>query len=155
MGRMYAVDRTATAATVALDLVELTPADDIPILIHGFRVWQTTDVKDAEEEIIQLSWVRGHTTSGSGGAAATPVPKDHRDAAASFTAEVGNTTQASVGTTTVPYATGWNVRAPLEVVFTPEQRIRADQGNTTIVLRMGAAPADSITVGCSIDVEEL
>jgi hypothetical protein len=41
------------------------------------------------------------------------------------------------------------------VVFTPEQRIRADQGNTLLVLRMMAAPADSTTIGCSVDYEEL
>jgi hypothetical protein len=151
---MYTIHLAPTAITVAADLVEITPADDIPVLIHGFRVWQTTDVGDAAEEIITLSWVRGHTTSGNG-SAATPVPKNHRDVAASMTAETAATTAASVGTTTTPYATGWNIRGPLEVVFAPEQRIRADQGNTTIVLRMGAAPADSLTIGCSVDVEEI
>lgn len=156
MGRIYTINLTPTAITVAADLVEITPADDIPVVIHGFRVWQTSDVGDAQEEIITLSWVRGHTTSGSGGnTSVAATPKNHRDAAASMTVETANTTAASVGTTTTPYSTGWNVRAPLEVVFTPEQRIRADQGNTTIVLRMGAAPADSLTIGCSVDVEEL
>lgn len=155
MGRVYTVNLAATAYTVAVDLVELTPADDIPILIHGFRVWQTSELGDAAEEMIGLSWIRGFTSSGSGGAAATPVPKDHRDAAAATTAEVGNTTAATTGTTTIAYSTGWNVRAPLEVVFTPEQRIRADQGNTTLILRMAAAPADSTTIGCSVDFEEV
>jgi hypothetical protein len=155
MGRMYTINLAPTAFTVAADLCEISPADDLPVLIHGFRVWQTTEVGDAQEENITLSWIRGHTASGSGGSAATPVPKNHRDAAAGMAAEVGNTTAANTGTTTTPYATGWNVRAPLEVTFAPEQRIRTDQGNTTIVLRMGAAPADSITIGCSVDVEEL
>ena len=155
MGRIYTVNLSPTAITVAADLVELTPAANMPLLVHGFKVWQTTDTGDAAEELITLSWVRGHTTSGSGGSAATPVPKDHHDAAASATAEAGNTTAASVGTTTVVYSTGWNVRSPLEVVFTPEQRVRADAGNTTLVLRMGAAPADSLTIGCSVDVEEI
>jgi hypothetical protein len=155
MGRKYTVNLSPTAFTVATDLAELTPADDIPIAILGFRVWQTTELGDAAEEEITLSWIRGHTTSGTGGSAATPVLKDHRDAAAAVTAEVGNTSAASAGTTTVAYSTGWNVRAPLEVTFTPEQQIRSDQGNTTLVLRMGAAPADSTTIGCSVDVEEL
>ena len=155
MGRIYTVNLSPTAITVAADLVELTPAANMPLLVHGFKVWQTTDTGDAAEELITLSWVRGHTTSGSGGSAAPPVPKDHHDAAASATAEAGNTTAASVGTTTVVYSTGWNVRSPLEVVFTPEQRVRADAGNTTLVLRMGAAPADSLTIGCSVDVEEI
>lgn len=156
MGRVYTITLAATAFTVAADLVEITPADDIPVLIHGFRAWQTTELGDAMEEIIGLSWVRGNTTSGSGGnTSVASVPKNHRDAAASATVETANTTPASAGTAVTVYSTGWNVRAPLEVVFTPEQRIRADQGNTTLVLRMLAAPADSITIGCSVDYEEL
>lgn len=156
MGRVYTINLTPTAITVAADLVEITPADDIPVLIHGFRVWQTTELGDAAEEEITLSWVRGNTTSGSGGnTSVAAVPKNHRDAAASMTVETANTTAASTGTAVTPYSTGWNVRAPIEVVFAPEQRIRADQGNTLLVLRMGAAPADSTTIGCSVDVEEL
>ncbi|HZQ35372.1 MAG TPA: hypothetical protein VFD32_05530 [Dehalococcoidia bacterium] len=156
MGRLYTINLSPTAITVAADLVEIQPADDLPILIHGFRVWQTSDFGDAQDEILTLSWVRGNTTSGSGGnTGVTPAPKNHRDAAAGMTVETANTTAASAGTAVTPYSTGWNVRAPLEVVFTPEQRIRADQGNTIIVLRMGAAPADSLTIGCSVDVEEL
>ena len=155
MPRLYTTNLAPTAITVAADLVEFTPADDIPILIHGFRVWQTTDTGDAQEEIITLSWVRGNATSGSGGSTPTAVPKNNRDAAAGVTIEGANTTAASAGTAVTAYSTGWNVRAPLEVVFTPEQRIRADQGNTLLVLRMGAAPADSISIGVSIDFEEL
>ena len=77
------------------------------------------------------------------------------DSGDSTEATTADTTAATTGTAVTAYSTGWNVRAPLEVVFTPEQRIRADQGNTTILLRMGAAPADSLTIGVSVDVEEL
>lgn len=153
---MYVVHLAPAAATVALDLVDLTPADDIPILIHGFRVYQTSDFGDAQDEVIGLAWVRGNTAAGSGGNAGAAVsPKNHRDAAASVTARTGDTTAASSGTAVTVYSTGWNVRAPLEVVFTPEQRIRADQGNTILSLRMLGAPADSLTIGCSVDVEEI
>jgi hypothetical protein len=155
MARKYTINLSPTAYTVAVDLAELTPADDIPVMILGFRVWQTTELGDAADEEITISWIRGHTTSGSGGSAATPVLKDHRDAAAAATAEVGNTTAATAGTTTTVYSTGWKVLAPLEITFTPEQQVRADQGNTTLILRMGAAPADSTTIGCSVDFEEL
>ena len=67
MGRLYCVNLTATAFTVAADLVELTIADDKPVIVHGFRVWQTTELGDAAEEIIPIGIVRGNTTSGSGG----------------------------------------------------------------------------------------
>lgn len=155
MGRMYTINLAPTAITVAADLVEITPPDDRPVRIHGFRVWQTTDVGDAAEEIITLSWIRGHTTSGSGGnTSVTPVPMDPDDPSANMTVETANTTAASAGTGVTVYATGWNIRAPLEVPYVPEFRRKALQGSTTIVLRMGAAPADSLTIGASIDVEE-
>jgi hypothetical protein len=156
MGRVYTINLAPTAFTVAADLVEIQPADDLPVLIHGFRVWQTTELGDTMEEVIGLAWVRGHTTTGSGGnTSVASVPKNHRDAAAGAAVETANTTAATAGTSVTCYSTGWNVRAPLEVVFTPEQRIRADQGNTTLVLRLMAAPADSTTIGCSVDYEEM
>jgi hypothetical protein len=155
MGAVYTVHLAPTAITVAADLIELTPADDRPVVVHGFRVWQTTDLGDAAEEIISLAWVRGNATSGSGGNTSVAVtPKDPRAAAAGATAETANTTAASTGTPLTVYSTGWNVRAPLEVVFTPEQRIKCDQGQSLLVLRMLAAPADSLTIGCSVDIEE-
>lgn len=155
MGAVYTVYLAATAFTVAADLVEITPADDRPVVVHGFRVWQTTELGDAAEEIIGLAWVRGNTTSGSGGnTSVAATPKDPRAASAGMTVETANTTAASAGSPVTVYSTGWNVRAPLEVVFAPEQRIKCDQGQTLLVLRMLAAPADSISIGVSVDIEE-
>lgn len=155
MGAVYTVYLAATAFTVAADLVEITPADDRPVVVHGFRVWQITELGDAAEEIIGLAWVRGNTTSGSGGnTSVAATPKDPRAASAGMTVETANTTAASAGSPVTVYSTGWNVRAPLEVVFAPEQRIKCDQGQTLLVLRMLAAPADSISIGVSVDIEE-
>lgn len=155
LGRVYVVDLAPTAITVAADLVELTPADDKPIAILGFELLQTTDVGDAAEEIIGVEWIRGHTTSGSGGATPTPRPVNPSDAAAGFTAETLNTTAASVGTTNILQHHGWNIRIPTQIVYTPEQYPMASQANTTLLLRMMAAPADSITISGQIVVMEL
>lgn len=156
MGRMYTVHLAPTAITVAADLVELTPADDKPVLVHGFRIFQTTDFGDAQDEVLGVAWVRGNATSGSGGNTSVAVtPKNPNDASAGVTAETANTTAASTGTPVTVYSTGWNVRGPLEVTFTPEQRIVANQAQTLLVLRMLGAPADSLTIGCSVDVEEI
>lgn len=155
MGRIYYVDIAPTAITVAADLVELTPADDKPIVIHGLEIFQTTDLGDAQEEIIGLLWVRGHATSGSGGATPTPRPANPSDAAAGFTAETANTTQASAGTGVNLPRHGWNVRVPCVAIYTPEMRPHASQGNTLLALRMAAAPADSLTISGYVIVEEL
>lgn len=153
-GRFYTVDLPPTAFTVAADLFELTPADDKPIRVVSLNLHQTSDFGDAQDEVISIVWVRGHTTSGSGGSAPTPRPQNPSDAAAGFTAEAGNTTQATVGTTVNLNRHGWNVRAPLERPYTPEESPQCSQANTTLVLRMAAAPADSLTIGGSLVVEE-
>lgn len=154
MGRKYWVDLTPTAITVAADLFELTPADDKPIKVLAVNLHQTTDFGDAQAEIISVVWVRGNTTSGSGGSAPTPRPCVASDAAAGFTAEVANTTAASSGTAVNLPRHGFNVQGGLERPYAPEECPEASQG-VLLVLRMAAAPADSLTIGGSILVEEL
>ena len=153
--RIYFVDIAPAAVTVAADIVELTPADDKPIVILGFEIFATTELGDAAEEIIGLIWVRGHTVSGSGGSAPTPRPANPSAAAAGFTAETMNTTPANTGTTVNLQRHGWNVRIPTPVTYTPEMQPEANQGNTTLILRMAAAPADSITISGYVAVMEL
>jgi hypothetical protein len=154
-GRLYTIDLTPTAVSVAADLIEITPADDKPVEVVAVNIGQTTELGDAAEEEISLVWVRGHATSGSGGSAPTPRPLNPTDAAAGFTAEVFNTTQASAGTGVNLTRHVWNVRGPLERPYTPDEEPGASQGNTTLVLRMAAAPADSVTIGGCITVREL
>lgn len=155
MPRCYTVNFTPTSETVAVDLVALVSADDIPIKIRAIRVWQTSDVGDAQDEVLTLNLVRGNSTPGSGGGAGTQAPKNPKDAAASFTSRVGDTTAASAGTPVTVYSTGFNVRAPFEIIFPEDLMPGTDQGTGFIVLRLGAAPADAITIGCSIDVWEM
>lgn len=154
MSRMYSVSFTATAVTVAADLFEITPADDKPCVVHAIYLGQTTELGDTAEEQLGLTLVRGHTTSGSGGSSATPRPRNPSDAAAGFAAEVVNTTAASVGTTVTLHADSWNVRGPYQLIFTPETRPIVTQGNTTLVLRMTGAPADSVSITGTMYVEE-
>ena len=155
MGRIYVVTIAAAAVTVATDLIEITPADDKPVIVHSIDILQTSDLQDAQEEIIGLTWVRGHTTSGSGGSAPTPRPLLLNSTAAGFTAETMNTTVASAGTAINLHKHGWNVRIPLTIFYPPEIRPVVAQPSTLLVLRMDAAPADSITISGSVVVEEI
>lgn len=155
MGRKYWVDLPPTAVTVAADLFELTPADDKPIRVLSLNLHQTSDFGDAQDEVISLVWVRGNTTSGSGGSTSTPRPCNPSDTAAAFTVEIANTTAASSGTAVNLPRHGFNVRGGLERPYTPDEVFEATQANTLLVLRMAAAPADSLTIGGSILVEEL
>lgn len=155
MGRMYSVVFQNVAVSAIQDLFELTPADDKPIVIHSIEVGQSSDAGDAASELLRWSIVRGHTTGGSGGTAPTPAPLNPNDAAAGCAAEVNNTTIASAGTTTTPYASTFNIATGLVYIPTPECRIGASQANTTIVVRLVAAPADALTMDGTLVFEEL
>lgn len=153
-GRTYSVIFSAVAVTAAQDLFEVTPADDKPVEIVGIELGQSSDAGDAADELLQISIIRGHTTSGSGGSAPTPVSMNPNSAAAGFTAEVNNTTVASAGTTTTLHTGCWNVRAGYINWFPEGCRPTAGQGNTTIVVRQ-TAPADAITMSGTLYVREL
>lgn len=153
-GRMYVVTFSAVAVSAAQDLFEITPADDKPIEICGIELGQSSDSGDAQDEQLQISLLRGHTTSGSGGSAATPAPLGPGDSAAGFSAEVNNTTVASAGTTVTLHTGCWNVRAGYINWFPEDCRPRASQGNTTIVVRQ-TAPADAITMSGTLWVREV
>lgn len=157
MPRCYTVNLTPAAIAVATtDLIVIAAADDIPIAVRAIRVFQISDFGDAQDEVVEVRLVRGNTSAGSGGATFTPLPiRDSHDAAASFTARVGDTTAASGGTATTVYSTGWNVRAPLELIFPEDMMRRTDQGAGFLALRIGAAPLDSLTMGAQLDVWEL
>lgn len=156
--RVYTVVFENVSVSAAQDFFEITPADDKPVQILGWEidnVGGTADAGDAQEELWRLLIRRGHTTSGSGGTAPTPVAVVGSDGAAGFTAEVNNTTIASVGTTTDVWVGAINVRIPGPFFFTPETAPTASQANTTIVLRLLSTPADAVSLSGTLWVGEL
>ncbi len=153
--RLYTVSFSAVAMTAAQDLFMVAPATNRPIAIAGLFLHQTTDLKDAEEEVLRISIVRGHTTVGSGGNTFTPVLMNPGGTAAAFTARINDTTIASAGTTTTPHVDGWNIRVPYMFWWTPETAIICSAAQTRIVVRLMAAPADSITGGGTLYVAEV
>ncbi len=157
--RVYTVSFLAQTipATNALDLFELTPADDKPIRILGMNidnVGVAADAGDAQEELLGISIYRGFTVSGSGGASPTPAAVDRNGSAAGFTAETMNTTVATTsGVSILPF--GWNVRIPLREFWPEELQVNASQADTTLVVRLAAGGGDSISINGCLWVAEL
>ncbi len=158
--RIYAVPFAAGTipATNALDLWEISPADDKPVALLGVtldNVGVGADAADAQEELLGITVQRGYTTSGSGGS--TPVIGDLQlcGTAASFTAEVLNTTPATTTTAIVCAAFGWNVRVPCREFWPQELWPIATQANTTIVVRLAAGGGDAISANGTLYVAEL
>lgn len=142
MSRIYTVSFDVDAATTADDLLELDAAAEKPITVIGWYLSQSTELGDAAEEAIRYAWVRGNTTTGSGGSTATPRPCNLTDAAAGFTCETNNTTAASAGTAVSLFQGAWNLRVP-DLVWLPEGCGFVTSGTALLCLRLLAAPADS------------
>ena len=144
---------TTAAPTAAFDAIELNGVSGV-IRVKRMCLWQTSDLSDANEEVLRAEWIRGHATSGSGGQTAVITPLNPFDASVTglFTAEMLNTTIASTGTAVAMAVMGWNIRIPLDVLYPPGEEII---GRTTdrLVFRV-SAPADAITVNASCLVEQ-
>lgn len=145
--RVYSASFSAVATTTATDLFELTCAADRPIDIMGWTIFQTTDLGDAQEEVISLTVERG-VTAGTGGTASTEVDVGGRGESTADTASNHMVTTAHTGGTVV-LRKGWNIRIPEEFWLPPELYIYVDAGTDPVTLTM-TAPADSITLSGSI-----
>lgn len=153
MGRIYTVPFTASVTNAGgnADLWELTPADDKPIRLRGFRLGQISEVADAAEEGLGISIIHlGATvTSGSGGSSVTPAPVDPGISmpAAGFAAEANNTTVAtSSGTSTTIEELAWNIRqSPFEVWYPDRDFAPTARQASALVIRMNTTPNDDFT----------
>ena len=158
MGRVYTAEFNGVAVTAQQDLFELVAPADAVLLIHELFISQLTEVADAAEEMLLLTMVRGEgsVTSGSGGSTPTARPRQKGDAAFGGTIEANNTTQMVVGSGALVnlYAWDWNVRIPLERIWTPETRPVITPSDR-VTVDLGTTPADSITMSGTITFEEL
>jgi hypothetical protein len=144
MGRIYTAQFNGSAATAQVDFFEINASSVGIVELMEIHLSQLTEVKDAEEEMLLVLMKSGQTTSGSGGATPTAVPRLLGDAAFGGTIETMNTTKATAGTIVTKAVWNWNIRVPFDWVFTPETypMIRP---STRLTVELGTTPADSIT----------
>ncbi len=158
MARVYTVQFNDVAVTAAQDLFEILAPTDGIVVVHEWELFQTSDVGDAAEEILRIETVRGvgSVTSGSGGSTPTAQPLSDGDPAFGGTVEANNTTRMAAGSGTLETLEqrGWNVRVPLNRIYTPETRPVISPGNRW-TLALAANPADSLTVTGCVVFEEL
>jgi hypothetical protein len=156
-GRTYAIHFANVAVTAVQDLLEINAASNKPIELVSLCLGQSSDAGDAQDEMLRIEIGRGNTTSGSGGGTVTPSPMNPDDAAAGFTAETNNTTQATGGTRAILHADTFNVRAGYQFMWPLDSRPQAksDSGKNALCIALPGAPADSLTMsGCAV-VREL
>ena len=153
---IYGANFSAQAITTATDIFEITPAADRPVVIYGMTLGQTTDLGDAQEEVLMIGIYRD-CTAGSGGTANTEYVYNNAAVGAANTAATRSLGTASTGGTLIDIIP-WNIRVPLAWIPIPEMRPKfsniAAEGPTS-TFRLIAAPADSITVSAVLYWAEL
>ena len=158
MARTFTANFEDVAVTAAQDLFEIAAPSTGIVMILEWQIFQSTDVGDTAEEILEIETVRGDgsVTSGSGGSTVTPQPIDNGDGASGSTVEANNTTRmaAGAGTLDVLRKYGWNVRIPMECIYIPETRPIITPGDRW-TLSLNDAPADSLTMSGSITFVEI
>ena len=146
-----------SAVTAAIDVVELQPADDMPIFISSIILKVTSEIQEAQEEWLEVEIQRGGTgmTSGSGGStAASALPTTPKLPASGFQFEEGNGTLATFTSGTTPFRDAFNVRVGLERLFTPEEVIGCTQANGGMVVRLPNAAGDALDYKGTVTVAE-
>jgi len=151
--RIYTVPIAPAAQTAAQDFWAIVSATGKVTRLAGMHLFQTTDLGDANEEVLRIRIRAGQTTVGSGGTAPTPIPQNVTDAAAGFTARINDTTQATAGTIVVHAELGWNIRTAPDFWLPPQYTFEFTGGRRWTI-EFPAAPADSITVGGTLWIEE-
>jgi hypothetical protein len=145
MSRLYSCVFDAVAITAVQDIFAIVAPTNATVRLHQLDLFQTSDLSDAQEEVLRIRIRQGQTVAGSGGAAGTIVPQDVDDAASGSTVRTNDTTQANTGTIVVDEIFGWNIRVPLTRIWTPECRPIV-KGGRRATIELVAAPADSVTV---------
>lgn len=154
MGRIYRAVAANTAQTAQVDIFELNVASTKCVRLLEIHLSQLTEVADAAEEMLLIQVKEGATTSGSGGSTPTAVPAAKGDPAYTGTVEAHNTTKATGGTIVTHISQNWNVRVPLDIIFTPETVIELPP-SSRLTVELATTPADSITLGGYIVFEEI
>lgn len=156
-GRVYPIPFGAVAVTAQQDLWGVAPIANKAVELVGLQLSQSSDAGDAQDEMLRIAVIRGHTTVGSGGSSVTPGPAKINDAAAGFTARVNDTTIASGGTAVTLMEDCFNVRAGYINWFPEgcEPSVDASTANNRLVVRLLTTPGDSLTMSGTAWVREL
>lgn len=157
--RVYTVPLAAATlpATNPWDVFQITPAANKPVALLGMtidNVGIAVSAGDAHEQLLAVNIYRGFTVAGSGGSTPTIYPVQRNDAAAGFTVTAGNTTVATTSGTIIT-AIGWNDRVPLREFWPMELCVTASASDTTLVIRIAANGASSVSLNANIWVAEL
>lgn len=152
--RIYSVSFNGVSVSAVQDLLAVYAGLSMAFEVHSIQIGQVTQTA-VEAVRISLNRLPATVTSGSGGTAPTPQKLANSDAAATITARVNDTTQATTnGTSATLLADTFNLVNGYQWIFPPDDRPVCGPSQA-IVLSLDSAPAASRTMSGTIIVEEL
>jgi hypothetical protein len=154
MARRYSASFSAVAVTAIQDLFSLVVAANEPVRILACYLSQHTDVGDSEEEMLRVQIIRGYGTVGSGGSAPSVYNLDVKGTGNSATCRANDDTPSSAGTPQIMHCEAFNIRSGWVYIPTPETQIRVDNADDIVVVKLIAAPGDSVTMNGTLYWEE-
>ncbi len=154
-GRMYTVSFTAVSISGTQDLFNIIAGSSKVVAVHAIELAQISQTTVGNLRL-RVRYLPATVTNGSGGGAATPRPMNVGDNAATFTARINDTTQASSSTTIVDlWSDQWNLLNGFLWVPPAVNRPFVGAPSGAIVVSLDSAPGSAITASGTITVEEL
>jgi hypothetical protein len=154
MGRRYSATFDNIAVTAVQDIFEIATPATTGCTLLGLFLGQTTRQGDAQAEMLRWLVIRGHTTTGSGGATITAAAGLSPGVGVwSSTVKRNNTTAATAGTPQTLHADCFNVQAGIQFWWTPETALEVAP-SSRIVINLPEAPSASMTMSGTIYFEE-
>jgi hypothetical protein len=149
--REYDAQFNAVASpAAAFDFWEINGHASRITWVTGIEIGQSTEIGDAMEEFLVITWIQAHSTSGNG-TAVTPNP-NNTDAAFGGTVERMATTQATGGSPVTRRATTFNVRAGYCMIWDPTKWLMVPVSGRLVLAC--SAPADAITFSSTVYLAE-
>ena len=152
MPYFYTVSQDAQAITTAVDLLVGTVATDVPMKLWAFDIANTTDLGDANEEVLKIGIYTGVTGNGAGSALTEVATMDRAPTVSGIWLGQGTATTGGTLRKTIY----WNVRqaGPAWVAVHEDATIKVNAANDPVAFRLIAAPADSITLSYEVTWSE-
>lgn len=156
MSRTYTCVTENVSLTAAQDLAQIKNASGSNKMLRIKRCeFNVTDSSPAASQMLRFRarLLPATVTDGSGGTTPTPQPLDHGDVAATFSALMNNTTQATTsGTASVLWADGAFLLSGVDEVFIQPPTVAPAQ---SFVFELLNAPTGTVHGSTTITVEEI
>lgn len=120
-GRIYSVGFKAVTLAAVQDLIGIYAGTSMAAELHYVKLAQFTSTTIGSAQL-RLRKLPATVTSGSGGSAVTPASLRTTDTAATVTARINDTTQATTSGTAADQADGWDI--PFGYLWMPPEADR-------------------------------